>query len=376
MSVDFFDTSVSLTLEIGFASDPKDSSVTWTDVSAYMRMDGTEIVRGRTHARDTMQAGTMQVVLENTDRRFDPTNTSSPYDPNVIPGKPIRLQAEYNSVTYDLFRGTIDGWPQLWTWPSEAVTIITATDDFKLISSDTLVSTESEEKSGTRIGNILDDVSWPAGRRDLDTGAMDVVGTTVECVNPLDEIQRVVDSEVGLFFMAGDGDATFQDQNHRSGLSVSDTFSDDGSDLGYEHVEVRYDDTQIWNSITATRVGTTATVAREDATSVSTYGRRKLRLNDLLLTDTTDLETIAELYRDTYKDPGLRVELLEFHPQKDPSNLWPVALGAEISDKYNVEITPPGSGTPSQIDQDVFVEQITHTIEGGLWVTSWITSNA
>lgn len=371
-----FNSDVDLTLEIGFASNPKDSSITWTDVSDYFR--AFSITRGRTHVMDTVQAGTLQVVLDNSDRRFDPTNTSSPYDPNVLPAKPIRIQATHNLTTYNLFRGTIDGWPLLWPQGKDAIVQLEATDDFKMIALDTLVSTEVQEKSGTRIGNILDDVSWPAGRRSLDTGAMDVVGTTVECVNPLNEIQTVVESEVGLFFMAGNGDATFQDQNHRGAQVVQDTFSDDGANLPYADVSVGYDDTQIWNSITATRVGVTATVASEDATSVTAYGRRKLRLNDLLLVNSTDLQTIADLYRDTFKDPALRIEQLVFYPQEDPSNLWPVALGAEISDKYNVEITPPGSGTPTQIDQDVFVEQITHTVTADpqTWTVTWHTSNA
>lgn len=375
------DSSVSLTLEIDFSADPKDSGAfggSETDVSAYMRLGGLRIIRGRTHVRDTVEAGTLSVALDNIDRRFDPTNTSGAYYPNVLPTKPIRLRAVHNSITYDLFRGTIDEWTHLYApGMTDAIVVLECTDDFKLIAMDRIASTESQEASGTRIGNILDDTSWPAGRRDLDTGDMSVVAATVECVSPLDEIQSVVDTEVGLFFMAGDGDATFQEQTYRAGVSSSGTFSDDGSDLGYEYVETKYGDSQVWNSIITTRAGNDAQVTSEDASSVAAYGRRRLRLNDLLVVDATDQATIADLYRDTWKDPQYRVEALEFHPQKDPSSLWPVALGTELSDKYNVEITPPGGGSPSQIDQDVFVEQIEHEITfEGLWRTKFTTSNA
>lgn len=42
----------------------------------------------------------------------------SAYYPNVVPNRRIRLSAVWNSVTYRLFDGFVDGWPQ--TWPDGA----------------------------------------------------------------------------------------------------------------------------------------------------------------------------------------------------------------------------------------------------------------
>ena len=368
-----FDDDTDVTLEVAFASDPKDASPSWTDVSAYMR--AFSIRQGRSFERDTVGPSQLSVTLSNDDRRFDPTFAAGAYDPDVIPTKPIRLQAVHNSITYDLFRGTVDGWPQLWPGHGkDAVTVIEATDDFKLLAMDALVSTESQEKSGVRIGNMLDDVSWPAGRRSLATGIMDVVAGTVECVNPLTEIQKVVDSELGLFFMDGAGDAVFQDKNLRSGLGISAIFGP--ANLAYENVVVTYDDTQIWNNIVGTRSGVTAPVAVEDAGSVTAHGRRRLRLNDLLLVDNTDLTTTVNAYLTRYKDPGVRVSSMMFNPRSDQANLWPEALGVTMSDKYTVKVVPPGGG--ADISQDVHVESMSHTVDAATktWSVAWQLSPA
>ena len=72
-----FNSDVTLTIEIGFDSDPLDTSQTFTDVSAYIREFS--IDRGRQHDLADYQTGTASVVLDNTDDRFNPLNTSSPY---------------------------------------------------------------------------------------------------------------------------------------------------------------------------------------------------------------------------------------------------------------------------------------------------------
>lgn len=379
-----WNADVDLTLEVAFGDDAKAATPTWTDISDYMM--SAQIRRGRSNERDTIQAGTLDIVLDNADRRFDPTNTTGPYyatpapGPNIIPSVPCRLRAVHNVITYDLFRGTISAWPMKWPDPAAEIATVNihADDDFKLLALDELTGSEVQEKSGTRIGNILDTISFPTGRRSLDIGIMDVVASTFACQNPLQEIQKVVDSEVGLFFLDGTGNAVFQDQNHRSTVPNSGTFSDDpaAGEFYYADLIFTYDDTQIWNSVEGTRAGSSAPRAADDTTSITTYGKRFLRLNELLLKDDTDLQTVVNLYRDRYKDPGIRAQTLVIKPQRDPADLWPEVLGAEISDKYTVERDPPGGGTPTNISQDVFIEQIEHNISVDEWTTTWQLSPA
>src|SRR5436190_441219 len=100
-----------LAIEIDFAHGPLTAlaSNTWTDITAYVVSFSTR--RGRSDALARIEAGTAQLTLDNSDRRFDPTYSGSPYYPNVVPMKKIRIRATYSAVTYDLYTGFIASWP-------------------------------------------------------------------------------------------------------------------------------------------------------------------------------------------------------------------------------------------------------------------------
>ncbi len=105
---------VTVTVEIAFSTaNPLTSSPTWTDVSSYVRSIST--TRGSFQNGRTSDVGTATVRLDNSDRRFDPTNTAGAYYPNVVPMKQIRISAVYSSTTYRIWRGFIQEWPQTWS---------------------------------------------------------------------------------------------------------------------------------------------------------------------------------------------------------------------------------------------------------------------
>lgn len=124
-------TLPTLTVEIGFASDPLDDPQTWTDVSAYVRSVTTH--RGRSTELDTFSPGTATVVLSNRDRRFDPEHASGPNYGNLLPNKAIRITCTYAAVSYPVFYGFVDGWPQTYN-QLDATVALTCTDAFKLFS--------------------------------------------------------------------------------------------------------------------------------------------------------------------------------------------------------------------------------------------------
>lgn len=65
----------------------------WQDISAYVSaFDGK---RGRSFELDSIQAGTLNLTVDNTSGAFDPTNTSSPYYPNVKPLKRVKVATGY-----------------------------------------------------------------------------------------------------------------------------------------------------------------------------------------------------------------------------------------------------------------------------------------
>ena len=66
-----FDSNVNLTVEIGFDSEPFDSSQSFTDISQYVR--SINISRGRSNELGQFTAGSCELLLSNSDNRFNPT---------------------------------------------------------------------------------------------------------------------------------------------------------------------------------------------------------------------------------------------------------------------------------------------------------------
>jgi hypothetical protein len=123
------------------SSNPADTPV-WTDLSSRVR-EGS-VTRGRQRELDQTQAGRATFVLDNRDRALDPDNSASTFSPNVIPMRRIKAEAFYNKVTYPLFDGYVDGWPQQWeaagTERGDAFTTVDATDGFKILAGEELPS--------------------------------------------------------------------------------------------------------------------------------------------------------------------------------------------------------------------------------------------
>ena len=98
-------------VRIGFVDGPYVIAPTWTDVTSYVRSINTS--RGRTDDWQNFDSGNATVVLDNRDRRYDPTYAAGPYYGNLLPRRQIRIDATTDGGTtyYNIFTGFIDGWP-------------------------------------------------------------------------------------------------------------------------------------------------------------------------------------------------------------------------------------------------------------------------
>ena len=87
-------TTVEVAFNAGLATDP--ASRTWTDITDYVELDqGLGITGGRADERGTADANTCTMVVDNSDGRFTPELSSSPYYPNVKLRRPIRVQSTF-----------------------------------------------------------------------------------------------------------------------------------------------------------------------------------------------------------------------------------------------------------------------------------------
>ena len=118
-------TLPALKVEVAFADDPGNGT-TWTDITSRVRAGSIRI--GRTDEREAYQTGSLSLTLDNRDRALDPFNASSPYAGDLTPRKDIRVQATYNSITYNLFYGQVARWPVTPDVSGDTVTEIEAYD--------------------------------------------------------------------------------------------------------------------------------------------------------------------------------------------------------------------------------------------------------
>lgn len=129
--VDTFSAGPVETVELGLAANAMDpiTSIVWTDISDYVfECDSS---RGRNHELGRVNAGQFSCVVDNQDGRFDPSNTTGPYYPNLKPMKWIRWTTIYSSTVKRIFTGHVDDYKIKRIGNNRSEVVITATDAFK-----------------------------------------------------------------------------------------------------------------------------------------------------------------------------------------------------------------------------------------------------
>ncbi len=357
--------TVSVDLDVS-GQGPFATTPVWTDVIAFVR--GMTINRGRGSVHSEFDAGSLTHVLDNTDGRFDPNNSAGPYDPHLKLGIPVRIQAVHNVVTYDLFRGHVDVWPL--DYPvsgKDAIVTLECVENLVLIRGDELTAQAySQEKTDVRLGNVLDDVGWPAADRSLDAGVLEVAAQTFTG-SPSTLISELLEAEQGNFYIAGDGDATFKNRVAQSAATSQATY-DPGTNLDYMTVSLLYDDDTLINKVSVTAL-TGAVQNASDSTSVTDHGPAGFASTNNSLIGEPDALNVAEWIVGRNKDVVVRVVGFDVNPHSDPSNLWPEVLGRELLELVTVKVNPPGAGT--NLDQIVVIESVQHSVTPGTWVVTY-----
>lgn len=390
-------TFPTLIIEVAFATDPFAASQTWTNVTAYAEAFSTR--SGRRTEFDKFAAGSARVLLDNADRRYDPTHTTGPHYPNVVPMRRVRIRATHASITYPIFHGFVEDWPQSYAMNGRVEPVdLSATDVLGILAgieipqpyielddADTAILDTGRlagptdvvaERSGARLGRMLDRISWPAADRDLDTGVTTLPADQPHG-SPLSYGQIVEETEVGRFFAGPDGKVTFRDRHApftRTEMAVSQaTISDDvaETDLAYSNLEPRYARDQIRNHVKV-RI-TTGEVEKEDSTSITRYGRHT-HSRTTLLDSASDATGHAEYVIARYKEPILRFEQVRIAAHANPTLLYPIVLNRRIGDRITITRRPDTGATITSV---VHIEGIDHNVgKDGTWYTTWTLSPA
>lgn len=354
------------------------STLTWTDVTTDVRIDGAmggspiSIKRGRQGELGRIEAGGISLMLDNGARKYDPEYASSPYYPNVRPMTRCRLRATWSSVTYTLFTGYVSAWAPAYPGGQVAVVRVSASDAMNAIARAT-VSYTGNEFINWAILTVLTLIGWPAADWVYDGAQSQVPSGSYLNQNPLQLIQQLVEAENGLFFIQGDGKGRFQDRHWRIRNSTSAaTFGNGAGELPYVDATLSYDEQLIYNDVQVTRAGGALQEAIDTASQAS-YGPRVLPRPGVLLGTDNEALGLAQWLLLNYSQPTLRVPQIVLNGDLAPTTLCPQILGRDISDKITVKVRPPGGGT---ITKDARIEAIGHTIGLDSWLTTWQLSMA
>jgi len=352
-----------------------DSAAIIVDVSDVV--NSVNIRRGRSATADEFQTGTMTLRIVDQNGDFNPQNSSSPYYTYLTPMRKVSISATYGSVTYPMFSGFITSYTT--TTPRNAndvvYTDISAVDASRLAQNaqiSTVTGAVAGDLSGTRIGQILDMISWPASMRDVDAGLTFLQADPGTARTALAALQTATNSEYGAIYVDASGSWVFQDRTVTT-ASVAGTptvFNDNGTDIGYANAVWRLDDTLVFNQANITRTGGSVQTATNAASVLKYFAHTYNQQNLLMQTDAVALD-YAQAYVASRAETSIRCDAIELDLYTANYNTGIIAaLGLDFFDPVTITTNQPGASTLTKTLQ---VFGVAHSVTPNKWRTTFTT---
>jgi hypothetical protein len=327
------------------------------------RLIATSTARGKNQALDRIDAGTSSIVVDNSDRHFDPLYPNGPYFGQLIPRRTVRITCNDQPV----FIGAIDDFDIVYAPSNRSQVRIDVSDAFSTLTNSGLEEfTPTAQLSGARVNAVLDrpEVDWPAAEREIDTGNSTMLGALVaEGTSVLEYLQLVSNSEFGDLFIGKDGKVVFRERN-----AVPNTpnlvFSDEvvaGAYTGIQFASVNnvYGSENLYNRILISNAGSPALEASAaDAESQTVYGPRSYSQSNLLVASQSELQFLADYLLARFKEPQYRFESLTVVMDTLTEANQDAVLDLEIGDIVLVRFEP--SDIPPAIEQYVRIIGVSH----------------
>lgn len=338
--------------------------------------------RGRNRVLNSFEAGTATVVLEDENGDYNPQNASSPYFGKLLPLRKIRIFADYDdgggTDRYYIFSGYITSFDNTFRVGENEVSTVTfqCVDAFRLLQNvdiTTVAGSSAGQTTGARLGNLLDLASFPSSQRSIDTGNTTVQVDPASARTLLAACQTIEQTEMGGFFISSAGNAVFLSRESVSLKADASPieFNDNGTDISYSSIDFAYDDTQIFNDITVTRLGGTAQNVQSTSSIESFFIHSGSRSNLLMQTDAEALDQ-AEMLLNARENALLRIDSIGLN-LSDPTEVNRIVAGLE-SDLFTlIDVSKTGQAS-SSFSLELFVQGITHDITPTTWTTRFLTA--
>lgn len=307
------------------------------------------ITRGRNIQRDQYEAGQCTVRVLDPQSYFNPQNTASPYYGYLVPLRKLRVSATTATTSKFLFSGYVISYN--YTYPTNQDTgyvDIVCQDAFRLFNManiNTVTDSGAGQTTGTRIGKILDQVSFPASMRTIATGANTCIADPGTNRTSLAALKNVEFSDgMGAFYMDGAGTAVYKDRNQVfSSLSAAPTAFNQTGGIPYKNIKYAFDDKLIINQANFARVGG-STISVSNTASVNKYFPHSVTQTDLVAQTDAMVTDLALEYVATRQETTIRIDELEVD-LLDPAVPTDTILGLDYFSNLLITNIQPDSST-------------------------------
>ena len=339
---------------------------TFVDLTSIV--ESVNITRGRSRQLDQFNSGTATIAFNNQTEILNPTNTSSPYYPFILPRCPVKILA--NGIPS--YTGLITDWNLDYDISNKDMMYASCADNFTVLANQALNAvTPTSESTGTRINTILDltEINYQ-GARSIDTGSSTLgafaISQDTVCLNYL---QQVNTSEQGYLFIAANGTLTFKGRSSVLNPVAGATFNTDGTGLPYQTLVNQYGDELLYNYIiTQSPAGAVQTTS--SATSIALYQAQQYALTDLLNSTTTEVAGLGNYLLGKYQNPVLRFTGLSTQLTALSEANQNIALTLDLTGICTV-VKNFVAGTPATETQTLIVSGVSHNITPGSHIISY-----
>jgi len=340
--------------------------VTMVDLTSIV--ESVNITRGRSRQLDQFNAGTATIAFDNSSQILNPSNTSSPYYPFVLPRCPVQVLA--NGVP--IYTGLVTDWNLDYDISNEDMMYASCSDQFTVLANQALNAvTPSAQASGTRINTVLSysEINYQ-GARAIDTGSSTLGAYAIsQDTNCLNYLQQINTSEQGYLFMSANGTLTFKGRSSVLNPVAGATFNTDGTGLPYQTLINQYGDELLYNYIiTQSPAGAAQTTS--SATSIALYQAQQYALTDLLNSTTTEVAGLGNYLLGKYQNPVLRFTGLSTQMAALSTANQNIVLGLDLTSVCTV-IKNFVTGTPATETQTLIVSGVSHNITPGSHIISF-----
>jgi hypothetical protein len=340
--------------------------LTFVDLTSLVQ--SVNINRGRSRQLDQFNAGTASIAFYNESQILNPSNTSSPYYPFVLPRCPVQILA--NGIP--IYTGLITDWNLDYDIANQDMMYASCSDQFTVLANQQLNAVATTvQATGARINTVLDlpEINYQ-GARAIDTGSSTLGAFNIaQDENCLNYLQLINTSEQGYLFMSAAGILTFKGRSSVLNPVAGATFNTDGTGIRYQSLINQFGDELLYNFI-VTKSDAGAKQETSNAASIALYQAQQYSLTDLLNSTTTEVAALGNYLLGKYQNPVLRFTGLSTEMSALSATDQNIIFGLDMTSIATV-VKNFVVGTPATETQTLIVSGIAHNITPSSHIVSY-----